>query len=246
MGSAGRQPESAVPPRAETASAISVVVCSHARPHYLEACLKGLGRQTVASFETIVVDSASPAPEAAAIASAAARSGAKLLRSDQPGLSLARNRGLEVASGRWVAYLDDDAVPDPDWAERLAARISSLAPNVAALGGRILPDWEAPLPDWWPTSLRNVLTIVEWEGNGDLEGCLAPGVAVYGANMAFSAAPLRAIGGFPVSLGRIGNRLLSGEEVEVLDRLYERGLRAYYDGAVTVRHSIQKERLQPN
>ena len=30
----------------------------------------------------------------------------------------------------------------------------------AVIGGRILPAWEAPLPDWWPRSLRGVLTIV--------------------------------------------------------------------------------------
>jgi glucosyl-dolichyl phosphate glucuronosyltransferase len=63
--------------------------------------------------------------------------------------------------------------------------------------------------------------------------------------MAFRIEALAAIGGFPEELGRVGNRLLSGEEVEVLARLRARGLRVFYDGRLTVRHSIQRERLQP-
>ena len=55
-----------------------------------------------------------------------------------------------------------------------------------------------------------------------------------------------AVGGFPEDLGRIGNRLLSGEEVEALDRLRALGLRVFYDGRVAVHHSIQRCRLQPD
>jgi hypothetical protein len=70
-------------------------------------------------------------------------------------------------------------------------------------------------------------------------------VAVYGANMAFRTDALRGIGGFPEDLGRVGNRLLSGEEVEALDQLRARGLRVFYDGRIAVRHSIQRDRLKP-
>jgi hypothetical protein len=128
----------------------------------------------------------------------------------------------------------------------MAEAIAALPADGAALGGRILPHWEAPLPAWWPASLRGVLTIVEWDGTGEEGRDLPQGVAVYGANMAFRTRDLAAIGGFPEELGRVGNRLLSGEEVEVLDRLRARGLRVFYDGRVTVRHSIQRERLRPD
>jgi hypothetical protein len=123
--------------------------------------------------------------------------------------------------------------------------IAALPEAGAALGGRILPEWEGPLPPWWPAALRGVLTIVECEGRGEPGRDLPEGVDVYGANMAFRTDDLTAIGGFPEELGRVGDRLLSGEEVEVLERLRARGLRVFYDGRVTVRHSIQRERLQP-
>jgi glycosyltransferase involved in cell wall biosynthesis len=227
---------------------LSVILCTHGRPRYLKACLAGLAAQTTptAAFEVLVVDSASPAPAAAEIAALAGRhgGGARLLRVDAPGLSLARNQGLAAARGAWVAYLDDDAVPEPGWAAALLARIAALPADVAAIGGRILPAWEAPLPAWWPPALRGVLTIVEWPGAGEV-GDLPEGVDIYGANMAFARAPLLAVGGFPEALGRVGDRLLSGEEVEVVARLGAAGHRAFYDGAVAVRHSIQSERLRP-
>jgi glucosyl-dolichyl phosphate glucuronosyltransferase len=224
---------------------LSVVLCTHARPDYLRACLAGLSAQSRRDSEVLVVDSASPPAEAAAIAALAAEAGARLLRTDQPGLSLARNLGLEASAGNWVAFIDDDAVPERDWAAALLGRIARLPERAAALGGRILPRWEAPLPAWWPPSLRGVLTIIEWEGFGEVGVDLPTGVEIYGANMAFAAAPLREVGGFSEKLGRVGNRLLSGEEVAVVESLRARGYRAFYDGAAAVRHSIQRERLRP-
>lgn len=230
---------------------LSVILCTHGRPDYLQACLNGLGVQSQDGFEVLVVDSASPPVEAQRIAALATGAGAQLLRADAPGLSHARNLGLAAAVGAWVAYLDDDAVPDPGWAAALLARIAALPKDVAALGGRILPAWEAPLPDWWPPAFRGVLTIVEWDGAGPVgprpeDGGLPPGVDIYGANMAFATAALRAVGGFPEALGRIGDSLLSGEEVEVVMRLGAMGHRAFYDGAAVVHHSIQRDRLRPS
>lgn len=224
---------------------LSVVLCSHARPDYLAVCLAALAAQQDGRAEILVVDSASPPAAAERIGGLAAQHGARLLRTDRAGLSLARNLGLADAAAPWVAYLDDDAVPAPDWQARLLARIAALPADVGVVGGRIMPRWEAPLPAWWPRGLRGVLTIVEWEGSGEVGRGTPPDVAVYGANMAFAAAPLRAVGGFPEALGRVGERLLSGEEEEVVARLQQRGLRAFYDGAVSVGHSIQQDRLRP-
>ncbi|MBV1798129.1 glycosyltransferase family 2 protein [Siccirubricoccus sp. G192] len=114
---------------------LSVILCTHARPDYLGACLAGLAAQSRRDFELLVVDSASPPAAATAIAGLAARHGARLLRAEAPGLSLARNLGLAAARAPWVAYLDDDAVAEPGWAAALLARIAILPEAGAALGG---------------------------------------------------------------------------------------------------------------
>lgn len=225
---------------------LTVILCTHDRPGYLDACLAGLSLQDCApgTVETVVVDSASPEPGAARIATLAAAAGARLVRCSAPGLSLARNEGLAVAAGPWVAYLDDDAVPEPGWASALLAAIAGAPAGTACIGGRILPHWEAPLPPWWPEDAVGTLTIIAHEGRGMVgDGSLPEGVEPYGANMAFAAGPLAAIGGFPLDLGRVGEKLISGEEAFAIRRLIAAGHRVLYDGAITVRHSIQARRL---
>lgn len=223
----------------------SVIVCSHDRPGYLRACLAGLaGQQGAPLFETIVIDSASSPAGAAAIAALAQNHGARLLRVDQPGLSRARNLGAANARGRWLAYLDDDAVPAPGWIAAIA-RAGDADPPPAALGGKIMPAFEAPLPAWWPPELIGVLTVLTHDRAGTVGADLPPGVEPYGANFIVRRDALAAVGGFPEGLGRIGKQLLSNEESLVLRRLRAAGGRIAYDPAIAVTHSIQAERLQP-
>jgi histidinol-phosphate phosphatase family protein len=67
------------------------------------------------------------------------------------GPAAARNAGWLSSSADWIAFLDDDVVPAPDWAARLVDELASAAPPVAGIQGRIevaLPmarrptDWE--------------------------------------------------------------------------------------------------------
>lgn len=226
---------------------VSVVVCTHDRPAYLAACLDSIAAQqglAPGACEVVVVDSASPPAGAAAIAALAERHGARLLAAGRPGLSLARNLGAGAARGRWLAYIDDDAVAATGWVAAIIAAGATL-PEPAALGGRILPRFEAPLPAWWPENLVGALTVLTHERAGTVGVDLPPGVEPYGANFIVRADALAAIGGFPEGLGRIGNRLLSNEESLVLRRLAEAGGRVLYDPAIVVTHSIQAGRLTP-
>ncbi len=65
------------------------------------------------------------------------------------GPAAARNLGWRACTSEWVAFLDDDVVPDPDWAERLAADLSSAGADVAATQGRL--DVPCPLTAARPT-----------------------------------------------------------------------------------------------
>lgn len=229
---------------------LTVIVCTHERPRYLAACLAALaaGRlpEPPAAWGVLVVDSASSQRAAGEIAALAAAYGAALLRVDRPGLSLARNAGLAAAQTPWVAYIDDDARVAPDWTQAIAACVAGLPPEAAALGGPILPAWEAPCPPWWPAELVPALTVLSWSRPGRVgDGSLPPHVEPYGANMAFRTAALRAIGGFPLELGRIGAKLLSGEEAWVMRALRAGGHDIHYDPTISVTHSIQATRLTP-
>jgi glycosyltransferase involved in cell wall biosynthesis len=239
------------PTRLREAALLTVIVCTHERPGYLATCLAALRDDASASAgvpspQVLVVDSASSAANAAAIAALAVAHRTGLLRLEVPGLSHARNAGLEAADTPWVAYIDDDARVSPGWAEAITASVARLPMSAAALGGAIVPDWEAPCPLWWPAELVPALTVLSWDRPGRVgDGSLPAYVEPYGANMIFRSADLRAVGGFPTHLGRVGAKLLSGEEAWVMRALADAGREIHYDPAIVVTHSIQAQRLTP-
>jgi histidinol-phosphate phosphatase family protein len=105
---------------------------------------------------------------------------ARVVRGRRRGPAAARNAGAAAGRTEWVAFLDDDVVPDPDWAERLAADLASLPGAVGASQGRL----RVPLPAGRrPT---------DWERNvAALEGALW-----ITADMAVRRRALAAVGGF--------------------------------------------------
>jgi histidinol-phosphate phosphatase family protein len=103
-----------------------------------------------------------------------------VLRGDARGPAAARNRGWRAARAEWVAFLDDDVVPEPGWRAILAADLGGLDGDVAGSQGRI----RVPLPrrrrptDWE----RNVVGLerARWAT----------------ADMAYRREALAAVGGF--------------------------------------------------
>src|SRR4051812_12064615 len=67
----------------------------------------------------------------------------RVLRTGGGGPARARNLGWRAARTEWIAFLDDDVVPDPDWYEELERDIADLAPDVAGSQGRV----RVPLPE---------------------------------------------------------------------------------------------------
>ncbi len=228
---------------------LSVCICTHERPGYLRACLESLRAQSIgtAAFEVVVVDSASsPAAAAQLREVVAAMPNARLIRVEEPGASLARNLGIEACQGSHIAFLDDDAVAAPDWLERILQVLTEPGTPPAVVGGRVLPRWEAPLPRWWPHSLRGVLSIIEFEGRGEYRTAELPRtLEPYSVNMVVSRAAVMAVGSFDAKLGRVGTRLLSDEDVHLAWKLQDAGYSARYDSRVVVYHQIQAPRLRP-
>ena len=228
---------------------ISVVVCSHDRLRYVRACIQSLSHQTVGpgGFEIVLVDSGSPAPVAAEMRRLAEITpNTRLVRVDVSGVSEARNEGARAATGEYVAYIDDDAMATPDWVEQIQRVLAEHDCKPAVLGGRVLPVWEAPLPRWWPASLRGVLSIIEYEGAGEYRTEAVPEkLEPYGVNMVLKREPMLRVGGFAEALGRMGLVLQSDEEVQLAWRLQDAGFSAIYDSRLVVRHSIQARRFNP-
>jgi GT2 family glycosyltransferase len=100
-----------------TELAWSVVVPTYERPRALERCLAALRRLEAppGGYEIVVVDDGSRERPTAVVDGV----GARLVEQSHAGPGAARNRGVMVARGRFVAMTDDDCAPEPDWLRHL-------------------------------------------------------------------------------------------------------------------------------
>lgn len=171
---------------------ISVIVVSRDRPAALARCVLALSQLYYQSYEIIVV------ADAAGLAAVAQWDGQiKRVPFDDANIAGARNIGLDHAAGDIVAYIDDDAVPEPTWLCYLSDAFDR--PAVTGAGGYVRG--------------RNGISY-QWMARGvGMDGvdhpidvpsdhiCVLkpPGglvVKTQGTNMAFRAAALRGLGGF--------------------------------------------------
>lgn len=109
---------------------VSVVIVSRDRAAALVRCLKGVAQLQYDGFEIIVVADPEGIKAAQTLPFA---DDLKLLPFDEPNISAARNEGLIHAAGDIVAFIDDDAVPEPQWLRYLIA--PAARSDVAAMGG---------------------------------------------------------------------------------------------------------------
>jgi glycosyltransferase involved in cell wall biosynthesis len=120
-------------------SLVSVVVPTRNRQAAIRQCLDALDRQTYRPFEVIVVDDASTDGTPECLARLARDPGdapVRLFRNDpQIGANPSRNRGIRESRGDLIAFLDDDAFPEPDWLDRLMRGFTTE--RVAAVTGRV-------------------------------------------------------------------------------------------------------------
>ncbi|WP_137700984.1 glycosyltransferase family 2 protein [Marimonas lutisalis] len=109
---------------------VSVVIVSRDRPESLTWCLTGVAGLRYPNFEVIVVADPSGCD---AVREAGFAPRVKLIEYDRPNIAAARNLGLAQAAGEVVAFIDDDAVPEPMWLHHLTAPFDN--DDVAAAGG---------------------------------------------------------------------------------------------------------------
>lgn len=231
-------------PRAQAKHALAAVICTYNRYDVLPGAVESLLRQDLApsDLEIVVVDNSPDQAQAARFGQSYAGTSVRYLLEPIPGLSNARNVGAEMCSAQYVAYIDDDALAARDWARNLLAALRQFAPKAAVAGGRIIPRWITPRPDWLPDELIGNLSIVDWGGRARVLGARE---WIAGCNIAFDRDALLDLGGFSRALGRVGAGapLLSNEESEVIDKFSEAGRSAIYVPEATVEHLIEPARL---
>jgi cellulose synthase/poly-beta-1,6-N-acetylglucosamine synthase-like glycosyltransferase len=216
------------------------VVCTHDRPADLERCLGGLAR-LAEPVEVVVVDSASRRPCRALIERhARVLEELSYVRLEQPGLSLARNAGVAASHAPLVAFVDDDAVPAPDWSRVVRAAFDH--PQIGCVGGACRASFAAPRPKWLSERLLQLAGITRFG-----EGAREPRSSAewpFGANIAFRRRALEEAGAFAADLGRRGSALLSGEDSDMVARVLAGGWRVWLEPRAIVAHTVPAERCR--
>ena len=113
---------------------LSVVVPVHDRPRQLAACLEGLAGSTfpLDRFEVIVSDDGSREPMEPIVAGFADRLRISLVAHPNSGPAAARNRGAARAQGEYLAFLDSDCIPAPDWLAAVASHLARMPDHLVA------------------------------------------------------------------------------------------------------------------
>jgi hypothetical protein len=222
---------------------LAAVICTYNRYDVLPGAIESLLAQDIAEgdLDILVIDNSPDQVAARKWADKYEGTRVRYLLEPIPGLSNARNVGAEACAAKYVAYIDDDAVAAPDWARNLVAGLRKF-PRAGVAGGRIVPRWITPRPDWLPDELIGNLSIVDWGGKTRELG-RAEWIA--GCNIAFERATLLNVGGFSRALGRVGAgvALLSNEESQVIEKFADVGRNAIYVPDATVEHLIEPARL---
>lgn len=221
---------------------ISVAICTYRRPELLARMLPGVCAQALerASFEVIVVDNEPGARTRAVVAEVARRHPVlRYAAAPRRGLAHARNRALELARGRYVAYLDDDCRVPPGWLSVAQELIERRAP--VEFGGPIRGVRDGRPPRWW----RSAYEAEHSHVYAPAEGFLPAHQEIFGGNLFLERSAVAAVGGFDPRLGMRGGSLGYGEEWDLHRRLLAArpGHRAYYQPRLAVEHLVRGEKL---
>lgn len=104
---------------------VSVVVPAFKTAELIGETLDSIRAQSFADFEVLIVDDGSPDDMAAAVRPFLGDARFRYLKFDNGGLATARNRGIEHATGRFVAFIDSDDRLLPTYLEEMVAALDA-------------------------------------------------------------------------------------------------------------------------
>jgi glycosyltransferase involved in cell wall biosynthesis len=225
--------------------AISICVCTYNRADMLAATLPALAAlrhdPAALSLELVLVDNNSADGTRAAVETLRGRFPypVRYVFEGRQGLSHARNAAIEAAAGDYLAFLDDECIVRPDWAEVAARTIAES--GAAIVGGPYFAGFlDGPRPHWFATKY------------GDAHFLDRPRVVrgfverfnVTGGNMLLRRDVFDGLR-FDPAFGMSGDRIGVSEEV-VLQQAWldaHPGEAVWYEPALAVTHLVRPDKM---
>jgi GT2 family glycosyltransferase len=217
---------------------ISVIICAYTQDRWLDiiAAVESIQKQQFPPREIIlVIDHNIKLFEQA---QAQMRGVILIENNEQQGLSGARNSGIAIAKGALIAFVDDDAVAEPDWLMRLNQFFED--PQILGVGGRVEPIWSGKCPAWFPKEFYWVV------------GCSYLGLPEklsvvrnpFGGCTCYRREVFEVVGGFRNGIGRVGKLPMGGEETELCIRARQHWPEKnfLYDPQAKIHHHVPPSR----
>lgn len=234
---------------------LSVVITSYSteRLNDIYELLDGIKTQTYSNIETVFVVEKSQ--ELRDCIQAYAQEKAipdfrVIFNKDEQGASAARNLGIRHARGKIIAFIDDDALPFPDWAEAMVRTYTDDA--IIGVTGLALPLWENRAMDWFPEELQWLVSCTSWMKTSGImrtrniwlqNGSFRREAFDQAGLLNTSLGPQDSVQGFK---GREARDGIISEEVEISLRVVAATKKhIVYNPAVKVQHRVSLKRLDP-
>ncbi len=224
---------------------ITVVICTYNRCVYIRDAMESLYHQTLAknAYEVIVVNNNSTdntQQVCEQFMEAHSDAHYSYFNESRQGASFARNTGAAKARSPLLCFMDDDAIADKDYLEKIV-RFFETHPDAGGLGGRIIPRYIPREPKWMSHFVSSLVGHFHYSNE----------VAIFAANkyplesnMIIRKADFDQIGGFNLALpGVVGTLRIGGEGKDFFFRLKALGRTIYYDPAIRVQHVVETIKL---
>jgi hypothetical protein len=156
------------------------------------------------------------------------------------GASATRNSGARAACGTILAFLDDDAIAQPNWLRNLTAPLAD--PDVVGTGGQVEALWAGQIPKWLPDEF---LWVVGATYLG-MPKTAAPIRNVWSENMAVARTDFWRIGGFREGFGKTGLESTNCEDTDFCIRLSAATEKIWwYEPSARIGHIVPPRRATP-
>ena len=208
-----------------------MVVPTYNRAQVLPGALESLAAQETQGrfeFEVVVVDNGSSDSTAEVLAQLTAPF--RAFCQPHPGESWARNLGVEMSRGQWIAFLDDDEVAQPDWLFHLWEQ--AMVSQCLVVAGPVLLDLPQAQAEELGPHCRQLLGECGWPTSRILLGNDFPACC--------NALVHRSV--FE-SIGRFNPDLTVASDTDFFVRARRAGLSGWFSPRPRVRQAVPPQRL---
>jgi glycosyltransferase involved in cell wall biosynthesis len=217
---------------------LSVVIPTYNRGDALPRALESLACQDLdpERYEIVVVDNNSTDHTREVVEAFVGRTPrVRYVFEPRQGVASARNTGILTAVAPIIAFTDDDVRVSRDWATTILT-VLAAHPEVACVGGKVLPNWQGPWPAWLTREHWAPLAILDY-GEAPVHVNAERRLCLITANVAYRREIFDRLGMFAPHMFWLSDH-------EILVRLWHAGGKGLYWPQLTAIADIVPQRMR--